>query len=336
MTFTSEAAVLREFGTPDVFAIHEIKLPWPGSADDVLVRMEAAGINPADTFFRALGTYLGDGPGTVLGHDGAGVVEAVGDKVESVKVGDRVCFCNGGVGGDHGTYSRHAVVPEWLLAKIPDAVDFVTAASLPLVFITAWEAFVERAQLQAGESVLVHGGAGGSGHVALQIANGLGARVATTVSSTAKAELATSMGAQLVVNYRDEDFVAAVRQWTDGKGVDVAFDNAGAEVFQKTLTAMAPYGRIVTLMGTPGDLEDETAYNNNLSIHNVMMLTPMWFGLEAERRRQGDCVRRAMNWLAEDRIRSNVTATYPLEEVSAAHTQLEKGSMAGKIVLTMS
>jgi NADPH:quinone reductase-like Zn-dependent oxidoreductase len=92
----------------------------------------------------------------------------------------------------------------------------------------------------------------------------------------------------------------------------------------------------VTLMGTPGDLEDETAYNNNLSIHNVMMLTPMWFGLEAERRRQGDCVRCAMNWLAEDRIKPNVTATYPLEEVSAAHTQLEKGSMAGKIVLTMS
>jgi NADPH2:quinone reductase len=144
------------------------------------------------------------------------------------------------------------------------------------------------------------------------------------------------MGAQLVVNYRDEDFAAAVRQWTNGKGVNVALDNAGAEVFQKTLTAMAPYGRIVTLMGTPGDLEDETAYNNNLSIHNVMMLTPMWFGLELERRRQGDCVRCAMNWLAEDRIRPNVVATYPLEEVAAAHTQLEKGSMAGKIVLTMS
>jgi NADPH2:quinone reductase len=239
------------------------------------------------------------------------------------------------VGGDHGTYSSHAVVPEWLLAKIPDAVDFVTAASLPLVFITAWEALVERAQLQTGESALVHGGAGGSGHIALQIANGLGARVATTVSSTAKAELATALGAQLVVNYREEDFVTAVRQWTNGKGVNVAFDNAGTEVFQKTLTAMAPYGRIVTLMGTPGDLEDETAYNNNLSIHNVMMLTPMWYGLEVERRRQGEIVRHAMNWLAEDRIRPNVVATYPLEAVAAAHTQLEKGSMAGKIVLTM-
>ena len=88
-------------------------------------------------------------------------------------------------------------------------------------------------------------------------------------------------------------------------------------------------------MGTPGDLEDETAYNNNLSIHNVMMLTPMWFGLEAERRRQGEIVRHAMDWLAEDRIRPVVSETYPLEQVSAAHTQLEKGSMAGKVVLTM-
>ena len=335
MTYTSEAAVLKGFGAPDVFAMGEIELPWPGRADDVLLRMEAAGVNPADTFFRGLGTYLGEGPGTVLGHDGAGVVEAVGNNVLSVKVGDRVCFCNGGIGGDQGTYSRHAVVPEWLLAKIPDAVDFVTAASLPLVFITAWESLVERAQLQAGETVLVHGGAGGSGHVALQIASGLGARVATTVSSNAKAELATSLGAQLVINYRKEDFVAAVRRWTEDKGVNVAFDNAGTEVFQKTLTAMAPYGRVVTLMGTPGDLEDETAYNNNLSIHNVMMLTPMWFGLEAERRRQGEIVRQAMDWLAEGRIRPEVTATYPLEGVSAAHTHLEKGSMTGKIVLTM-
>ena len=335
MTYTSEAAVLKGFGAPDVFAMGEIELPWPGRADDVLLRMEAAGVNPADTFFRGLGTYLGEGPGTVLGHDGAGVVEAVGNNVLSVKVGDRVCFCNGGIGGDQGTYSRHAVVPEWLLAKIPDAVDFVTAASLPLVFITAWESLVERAQLQAGETVLVHGGAGGSGHVALQIASGLGARVATTVSSNAKAELATSLGAQLVINYRKEDFVAAVRRWTEDKGVNVAFDNAGTEVFQKTLTAMAPYGRVVTLMGTPGDLEDETAYNNNLSIHNVMMLTPMWFGLEAERRRQGEIVRQAMDWLAEGRIRPEVTATYPLEGVSAAHTHLEKGGMTGKIVLTM-
>jgi NADPH2:quinone reductase len=104
MSFTSEAAVMCRIGAPDVFEIQEIDLPWPGNSDEVLVRMQSAGINPADTFFRALGPYIGDGQGSVLGHDGAGVVEAVGDSVSQVKVGDRVCFCNGGLGGDPGTY----------------------------------------------------------------------------------------------------------------------------------------------------------------------------------------------------------------------------------------
>jgi NADPH2:quinone reductase len=274
MSFTSEAAVMCRIGAPDVFEIQEIDLPWPGNSDEVLVRMQSAGINPADTFFRALGPYIGDGQGSVLGHDGAGVVEAVGDSVSQVKVGDRVCFCNGGLGGDPGTYARHAVVPEWLLAKVPDAIELASAAALPLVFITAWEAFSERAQIRQGESALIHGGAGGTGQIAIQVARELGARIATTVSSDAKAELVHSLGAEIAINYLVDDFVAAARRWTNDEGVNVAFDNAGPEVFQQTLAAMTPYGRIVTLMGTPGDI-DEIAYNNNLSIHNVMMLTPM-------------------------------------------------------------
>jgi len=333
MSFTCEAVVMREIGAPDVLGIQEISLPWPGKEDEVLVRMEAAGINPADTFFRALGTYLGDGPGTVLGHDGAGTVEAIGSAVKSVNVGERVCFCNGGVGGDAGTYARHAVVPEWLLAPIPDSVSMTTAAALPLVFITAWEAFSERAMIKDGETVLVHGGAGGTGQIAIQIARELGARVAATVSSDDKAQVVRSLGAELSINYRDEDFVAAVQEWTGGAGVNVALDNAGPDVFHQSIRAMAPYGRIVTLMGTPGDLEDETAYNNNLSIHNLMMLTPMWLGLEAERRRQGDIVRRAMEWLGEGRIKSQVAATYALEDAAKAHVHVEAGSMTGKVVL---
>jgi len=335
MSFTCEAAVMREIGAPDVLEIQQIELPWPGKSDEVLVRMEAAGINPADTFFRALGLYIGEGPGAVLGHDGAGIVEAVGADVTTVSIGDRVCFCNGGVGGDPGTYARYAVVPEWLLAQVPDSIDMITAAALPLAFITAWEAFSERAMVKTGETVLVHGGAGGTGQMAIQIARELGARVAATVSSAEKADVVRSLGATIAIDYRDCDFSAAAQEWTGGTGVNVAFDNAGPEVFLQTLSAMAPYGRIVTLMGTPGDLEDATAYNNNLSIHNVMMLTPMWLGLEAERRRQGDIVRRAMEWLGDERIKVQIAATYALENAADAHTHLEKGSMTGKIVLTM-
>ncbi len=335
MSFTCDAVVMRETGGPNVLEIQEVQLPWPGKSNDVLVRMEAAGVNPADTFFRALGTYLGDGPGTILGHDGAGVVEAIGVDVTSVSIGDRVCFCNGGVGGDPGTYARYAVVPEWLLAQVPSSVDMVTAAALPLVFITVWEALSERAMVKPGENVLVHGGAGGTGQIAIQVARELGARVAATISSAEKADVVRGLGAEIAINYRENDFAVAAREWTDGVGLDVAFDNAGPETFQQTLHAMVPYGRIVTLMGTPGDLEDGTAYNNNLSIHNVMMLTPMWLGLDNERRRQGAIVRRAMQWLEEGRIKVQIAETYPLENASDAHARLEKGGMIGKVVLSM-
>jgi NADPH2:quinone reductase len=333
MSFTTEAAVMREVGGPDVFEIRQIQLPWPGTATDVLVRIHAAGVNPADTFFRSLGPYLGDGSGAVLGHDGAGVVEAVGDEVSFFKPGDRVCFCNGGLGGDPGTYARHAMVPEWLLARVPGTVELTRAAVLPLVFITAWEALEERARVRPDEPVLIHGGAGGTGQIAIQVARELGARIATTVSDEAKAERVRSLGAELAINYRNADFVSAVRDWTDGRGASVVFENVGPEVFRNSLAAMAAYGRIVTLMGTPGDV-DEVAYNNNLTIHNVMMLTPMWLGLEVERRRQGEIVRRAMDWLAQGRIQVSLIADYPLEQLADAHRQLEQGGMTGKIVVT--
>ncbi|MDH5355855.1 MAG: zinc-binding dehydrogenase [Gammaproteobacteria bacterium] len=334
MTFTCDAMVMREPGAPDVLERRTIELSWPGKPDEVLVKLEAAGINPADTFFRALGPYIGDGVGATLGHDGAGVVEAVGEAVTEFSVGDRVAFCNGGVGGDPGTYASHAVVPEWLLARVPDNVDMVQAAALPLVFITIWESFVERARLQAGETVLVHAGAGGTGHLAIQVARQLGATVATTVSSEKKSAFAAALGAEKTINYRKEDFVTATRQWTRDKGVDVALDNIGPEGFQATLGTLAPYGRIVTLMGSPGDV-DETAYNANLSIHNVMMLTPMWLGLDDYRRNQGAITRRAMEWLGESRIKVEIAATYPLDQVADAHTRLEAGGNMGKIVLTL-
>lgn len=333
MTLTSEAVVMRQPGGPEVLELKTVDLGWPGANDEVLVRMEAAGVNPADTFFRALGPYLGDGRGVVLGHDGAGVVEAVGSSVTSVDVGDRVAFCNGGVGGDPGTYSRYTMVPEWLLTKIPAGVDSTLAAAVPLVFITGWEALVERVRLKEGETVLIHAGAGGTGQVAIQIAQGLGASVATTVSSEAKAELVRALGAERMIDYTTEDFVAAAKEWTQGRGLDAALDNVGPEVLQKTYEAMSPYGRIATLMGTPGDVEGEIAYNHNLSIHNVMMLTPMWLGLDAERRRQGEIVRTAMDWLQQGKLRVEAISVYPWREAAEAHRRLEAGGMTGKAVL---
>ena len=157
--------------------------------------------------------------------------------------------------------------------------------------------------------------------------------MATTVSSDAKAELVSSLGAERPIRYRDEDFVSAAMDWTEKRGLDVAFDNLGPEIFKKTIAAMAPYGRMVTLMGTPGDDNDETAYVNNLSIHNVMMLTPMLLGMQARLDQQARLIEHGLASMHKGEIRIVIAASYALVDISAAHQQLDAGGTSGKIVL---
>lgn len=328
------AVVATGQGGSEVLQRRDVELPWPAGPHDVLVRLKAAALNPADSFFRQLGGYLSGPHPFVLGHDGAGVVEAVGASVVSVKSGDRVAFCNGGIGGTMGTYAEAAVVPEAQLAKIPDGVDDVTAAALPLVSITAWESLYQRADVKPGEHVLIHAGAGGTGHIAVQLAKRRGAKVAATISSPQKAAFVESLGADRAIDYRREDVVAAAVAWSGG-GVDVALDNVGAEALQQTYRAMAPYGRIVTLMGTPGDDADLTAYNRNLTIHNEMMLTPMWLGLTDRLAQQAEIVRKVLREVADGNLRVHIAAVFPLRETAGAHDLLDAGGTMGKIVLTV-
>jgi len=336
MAVMTNSVFMREPGETGVLEYLPHPLNWPAGAQDVLVRLQAASVNPADTFFRQLGPYLGDGRGCVLGHDGAGVVQAVGPDVQGFSPGDRVCFCNGGLGGDPGTYADHAVVPGDLLAKVPDGVSITDAAAFGLVFITGYEAIIERAGVGAGDMVLIHGGAGGTGQVAIQIARETGARVAATVSTEEKAQIVQACGAERAINYRDEDLGEAVESWTNGAGVQMVLDNAGADVFAQSLRVLAPYGHLVTLMGTPGDLPDETAYNNNLTIHNVMMLTPMWKGLRAHRQRQAQILREGLTWLEDGRLKIQIREEFDLKDAAQAHKLLEQGGGVGKIVLRMS
>ena len=335
MTKKMNAVVMSTTGGPEVLEKRKVDLPWPASGSDVLVRMTAAALNPADAYFRGFGPYLDTGGPCILGHDGAGIVEAIGDGVSTVRPGQRVCFCNGGIGGSFGTYAEYAVVPESQLASIPDAVDDASAAALPLVLITGWESLYQRACLQAGESVLIHAGAGGTGHIAVQLAALRGARVATTVSTGAKAELVTRLGAERAIAYRDEDFVEVVREWTDGHGVEVAMENLGPEVFRQTIAVVSPYGRLVTLMGMPGDDADETAYVNNLTIHNVMMLTPMILGLQQRLDEQAAIVRQGLQLLAEGKLHVEIDSRFEPGDMVAAHRRLDLGKASGKIVIDM-
>ncbi len=320
-------------GGPEVLHMQDVDLPWPAGPNDVLVELRAAALNPADVWFRQLGAYVQGPHPLVLGHDGMGVVSAVGKAVTMVKPGDRVCFCNGGIGGTMGNYAEAAVVPEWQLAKVPDAIDDHTAAALPLVAITCWESLYDRAGVASGESVLIHGGAGGTGHVAVQLAALRGARVAATVSGEAKARIVRDLGAERAINYRETDFVADALSWSGG--LHVAFDNAGADVLQKTYRAMRPYGRVVSLMGVAPDDADMTAYNLNLTIHQVMMLTPMWKGLDYRLKEQAVIIRKALDLVAQGKLRIRLAERFPLADAAKAHALLESGQAVGKVTLAI-
>ncbi len=327
-----QAIVATGTGGVEVLQRQEVYLPWPAGEHDVLVRLHAAALNPADSFFRQLGGSVQGPHPFVLGHDGAGVVEAVGKAVTAVVPGDRVCFCYGGIGGAMGTYAEASVVPDALLAKIPDGVSFETAAALPLVSITAWESLYDRARLTAGEHALIHAGAGGTGHVAIQLAKLRAAKVATTVSSTNKAAFVEGLGADLVIRYREEDFVEAVRRWCNG--IDVALDNVGGETLLRTYRAMSVYGRIVTLMGSAGDDAELTAYNQNLSVINEMMLTPMWRGLFSRMVEHATIIRECLFLVASGKLNVHLDAQFGLSEIADAHSMLDRGGATGKIVLS--
>jgi len=331
-----KAAVLSDPGEPQNLQLTQVDLPWPAAQHDVLIRLKAAALNPADAYFRAFGPYVHDSRPCILGHDGFGVVEEIGSAVSRVQPGQRVCFCNGGIGGDFGTYAEYAVVPESQLAPVPDAVDDHSAAGLPLVFITAWESLYERADIKAGEFALIHAGAGGSGHVAVQLAALRNARVASTVSTEAKLELVRQLGAERPIAYRDEDYADAVGSWTDGLGLDVALDNLGPDAFKKTIPIMKPYGRLVTLMGTPGDDESETAYVNNLTIHNVMMLTPMLLNMQPKLDHQAAIVANGLDLLQQKKLQIQIDSVFSLDEIAHAHVRLDAGNTTGKILLAIS
>lgn len=315
--------------------LRNVPLKWPLGPDEVLVRLLAAGVNPADAFFREFGPYVGAEQPFVPGCEGAGVVEAVGSEVDGFRHGNEVCFCSGGIGGLSGSYAEFAVVPASQLVAKPANISMEQAAALPLVLITAWESLVERAGVGANEHVLVHGGAGGTGHIAVQLAALRGARVAATVGSEERAAFVRGLGADRAIVHPVEDFVEAAMEWTGGRGLDAALDNVGTDVMIRTFAAMAPYGRVVTLMGTAGDDHGETAYLKNLAIHNVMMLTPMVRGDRMRLTHQAGIVRTGMRLLSKGLLKLEIDRVYPLGEAEAAHERLAAGGTKGKIVLSI-
>lgn len=328
-----KAVLMTAVGGPDVLTVKDVPEPALTAPDEVKVRLRAAGINPVDTKLRARGLLVPDALPHILGCDAAGEVVEAGVDVRHLKVGDAVWYCHGGLGREPGNYAEYNVVPGTVARRAPAAIDAFHAAAGPLVLITAWEALFERARLQTGQTVLVHAGAGGVGHAAIQLARWAGARVCTTVSSAGNTEFVRGLGAERVIDYRREDFVAAVNDWTDGRGVDVVLDCVGGETFRRSLEAAAHYGDVVTLLEPGADIVWKEARNRNLRIGFELMLTPMLRDLPQARARQGEILDRCAVLIDSGELRLQVTARLPLAAAAEAHARIQEGHVRGKLVL---
>ena len=312
---------LRDTGTPEI-----------ASATGVRVKLKAAGVNPLDTKLRGGAYPLQQFP-LILGCDGAGVIDAVGAGVEAFKPGDAVYFFHGGVEGIDGNYAEYAVVDARFLAHKPERVDFIHAAAGPVVLLTAWESLYERLRLQAGQTLFINAGAGGVGHVAIQLAKHIGARVCATVSSDEKAEFVRALGADQVINYLAQDVYQAVMEWTDGKGVDAALDNVGGRQTETLFPLVKYYGDVVSLLIPHKDLDWRAARTRNLRFSLELTLAPMLSGLEDLQRRQTAILRKCAALIDRRILKIKVSRAFALKDAAAAHALVEAGHTLGKVVL---
>lgn len=272
-----KAMLLESYGNDFAFVHSEIKTPEPGPGE-VLVKVAGSSLNPIDNKIVTLGDQLGFAPQlpAVLGMDVSGVVEDVGGGMSRFRPGDRVFGCAGGLGRLPGALAEYMVVDERLLALAPRTMDLVDAACLPLVSITAWLALFAKARLEEDQLLLVHGGAGGVGHIAVQLGVHAGAEVYATVSSELKGTIVESLGAT-AIDYTEVPVETYVNAVTDGDGFDVVFDTVGGPTLDKSFQAAAMGGQVVsTVTRSTHDLS--ALHAKSLSLHVVFMLLPMITG----------------------------------------------------------
>ncbi|MFE2439013.1 NADP-dependent oxidoreductase [Streptomyces sp. NPDC059409] len=300
-------------GGPEVLKEVRLERPEP-RPNEVLVRVRAAGVNPTDWKHRETGGVLGEPP-FVLGWDVSGVVESVGIGVAAFRPGDEV-FGMLSYPFGHGSHAEYVTAPARTFTHKPAGIDHVQAGALPLVSLTAWQALVERADVQPGQRVLVHAAAGGVGHVAVQIAKARGAHVIGTASA-GKHEFLRSLGADEAVDYRETDFAEAV------KDVDVVLDTIGGDTSLRSLRVLRPGGVVVSILPVGSDDFFEEA--DRLGVRAVRML------VDADRADMREIAR-----LAESgKLRAEIAGTFPLAEAARAHERGETGRTTGKLVLVV-
>ncbi|MCO4251202.1 NAD(P)H-quinone oxidoreductase [Pseudarthrobacter raffinosi] len=316
-------------GGPEVLEIYEIPIPVPAPGE-VLIDVAAVGLNRADTLQREGNYKLPAGASDVLGLEVSGTISALGDGVSHFSAGDEVVALLIG-----GGYAEHVAVPAGQVLKAPGGIDLVSAAALPETMATVYSNLFMSARLACGETVLIHGGAGGIGTTAIQLAKAFGANVAVTAGLQEKLDAAAGLGADILINYNDQDFVAEIKIATAGRGADVILDVVGAKYLSRNIDALNFSGRLVVI-GLQGGAKTE------FDIRSLMAKRASVIGtlLRSRPVEEKTAIMAALAehvWplVAAGTVEVPVSKTFPLAEVAAAHSYFDSGTHIGKVLLTV-
>lgn len=310
-----------------------IDVPRPTArTSEVLVRIHASAVNPLDTKIRAGAAAHARHPfPAILGMDMAGVVEEVGEGVEGFSRGDEVYGMTGGVGGVQGSLAEYASVDATLLARKPANLSMREAAALPLAFITAWEGLVDRAKVSAGQKVLIQGGTGGVGHVAVQIAKSLGADVFATGNGS-QAEYLKSIGAT-PIDYKKDNVADYVERYTSGHGFDVVYDTGGGAILDASFAAVRRFGHVVSCLGWGSHSLAPLSFKA-ATYSGVFTLYPLLSG--EGRKHYGEIMDQATKLAEAGKLRPRVDARiFNLGQAGSAHAAIDEHTAEGKLVITI-
>ncbi|MFI6733665.1 zinc-binding alcohol dehydrogenase family protein [Nonomuraea sp. NPDC050451] len=328
------AVVVEAFGGPEVLNVVEVADPSPGPGQ-VLVQIEAVGVNRADALLRSGRYHRADPPPVILGLEAAGTISVLGERTHGFHVGQRVLMM--GEPNAPGFYAEQAVVPTEQVLALPDGVDPFHAAALPVAWLTAWYCLTTLGEIQPGQTVLIHAAASGVGSAAVQIAAAAGARVIAAAGSKEKTAWVAELGAHEVLDSRElsgDDLLDQVKALTGGRGAEVVLDTVGGEVFPLSLKAAAPGGRVVALANValaPSVIDTRDFYPKNVSIHGYQSANLVELGYDP----RAD-LEQLIAKVADGELRVPVDSVFALQDAAGAHRRLESRANRGKVMLSIS
>lgn len=328
-----KAMIINEPGPAENFQLQEVDKPKLRTGH-LLIQVKATSVNPVDTKVRSRKLPFSPEFPAILHVDFAGVVAEVPPDVSGFKVGDSVYGVGGGIKGTHGgALAEYLLVDAQLVSRMPSNLSFAEAASLPLVSITAWEALFDKLKLGSGQSLLVHGGLGGVGHIAAQLGKYIGAIVHTTISKDEDIELSKKMGADYVINYKNTPLEEYIEKFTANAGFDFVFDTVGGSNLEKSFQAAKLNGSIACI-ATGGNHDLTFMYSKGLSLHSVLMLIPLITGIGRDH--YGRILFEIKKLVEAGIVRPLIhEKIFNWKQVAEAHKLVESGKHKGKVVVTI-